>query len=372
MYKAENDTADPKLDVPPGAPNGDVHAGGHDNAAASPAAAPYNAVKPTTPTLGEKAYNLGVYTGIGYFVNLFSSVAITDYFLAGGGQKYLQQGAQALNKLVDNAPKPIKETAGYNALKTLALLSGGTLLMAPIKTLEDNKRRAVFWINRQLGKTDPNCPPDLDAKPLSDLRDDQLPQIVEEPPKQTWGNALLRRGYGIAAVQSASYISNTMWGNENLENASTNWAFKNLKKLDVPAMNRLMEKDWFKRYTKLTLLDAVFTVITAGAIYLTCPPEEKAKDGQQPAVASGTPAAAPANAESGHAPEQQVAHADAPDHKTEHKPENHSMETHKPTHFADKVGRREDTHKPLAHNGNYKDMLASEQQAGHNTPSLSA
>ncbi len=240
-----------------------------------------------TESKGEKLFTWGVYEGLNYWLNLASSIAIADYFCNMKGKEHLNKAAGALAKgIAATKVAPYEKVFGHSqtALKTLTLLSGGWLLIVPIKIMEDNKRPMVHWINKKLGVDQTGA----DGK---ELTADQI-YIEKEQPKQSWMNVIIRRTGATLAVVGTGHVLN-----EGFRDRDKTKAFRDAhpttkedphggkartEKLVVDFVNdkiakyapngEALTKDKngrFQRYLGLAALDTVFTKITSVIMKIT-------------------------------------------------------------------------------------------------------
>jgi hypothetical protein len=145
---------------------------------------------------GEKKFEWWTYTGLNYWVNLISSVAVADYLLnpASSGRKKLDYVIEKGTLAVEKMGVSLK-TSHHNSkvwLETLALTSGGWFLLVPMKWLEDHKRPIVHWLNDKLGVD--QTAPDGHKKTPDEIH------IEKEQPKQSWGEVIWRRFLATIAV----------------------------------------------------------------------------------------------------------------------------------------------------------------------------
>lgn len=242
---------------------------------------------PKEKSTGERLFDWGTYGGIGFGLNLGLSVIISDYFLSGKGMKYLDGFSKGATKLLTKPEaanaKAIEERI-FAFSKTNLLLMGGNILMIPVKVLEDNKRRAVYWLNRKLG-CQPAIMKDGHEASLSELKDEELPTLYEDSEKQTWGNVVKRRLMGI----SATLVTGTLLGKDNqakVEHAiADKMVLPAMESSNVRPIQNLARNDLFQRYTRLVALDQFFTIITSAVTYLT----RSKKDESASAATSTTP-----------------------------------------------------------------------------------
>ena len=92
-------------------------------------------------------------------------------------------------------------------LETLSLLSGGWLLLVPMKYLEDNKRKIVHWLNDKMG-VDQTAPNGHKETP-------EEIHIEKEQPHQSWGQVIWRRVQATAAVNVISLALDRFYRDNN-------------------------------------------------------------------------------------------------------------------------------------------------------------
>lgn len=222
-----------------------------------------NETKPEK-SIGEKRYDWLVYKGLNYWVNLGSSIVIADYFRNLGGKKLLEKGARALsggNEKIFNQVHPV--------LKTLTLLSGGWLLVIPVKMLEDRKREAVHWLNEKSG-VDQRAPDGHKMTP------DEI-YIEQEQPVQSWARVLGRRLMATGAVLTTGFAVNHAFKEKgsskpNGEEVATDFVVKNVNKLlkKMPGADKLTREGGMpQRLLSFVALDAGYTKITEVVMHKT-------------------------------------------------------------------------------------------------------
>jgi hypothetical protein len=171
-------------------------------------------------TGGEWVFDRVVYTGVGFGVNEAMSLYITDQFMNGknllGKQTgflktmgswfsketfdYLSHGIAktfSLKTVTTKAKKVIlPHQRGGNTLLMITLLSGGTLLILPMKWIENNKN---FWVKKANHMLDwfrgDRLAPEEVAR-----RDDEVEQAIACAPRQSWPSLLI--GRAIAMLSS--------------------------------------------------------------------------------------------------------------------------------------------------------------------------
>ncbi len=227
--------------------------------------------KPEKESVGEHIFNYATYGGVGFLLNLGLSVAITDFFTHGKGRGILRalstHTAKPLAKLIGKEAAEIENTT-YGFWKTNALMSGGHLVMWPIKVLEDHKRHIVHRINRFLGIDTPILKNGV-AAPIGTLSEDELPALYEDQPYQSWWNIIKRRALGLMMTSALG----TALGEGRLQQVEHSIAdgilLPAMRNTPLPALQNLAKNDRFIRYTRLVSLDQFFALITSGVTYLT-------------------------------------------------------------------------------------------------------
>lgn len=182
--------------------------------------------KKRVKSAGEKVFDRTVYTGIGFGVNEASSLWITDQFMHGknllrnvpglkkAGEWFSETGFNRVSesiakkfklteKLAKDGGKILPKERGGNALLMVTLLSGGTLLILPMKWLEDNKNRWVKRANHMVDKMRGRqmTPEEVVA------RDTQVEQDIACTPRQSWPSMMLGRLIAISSsVSTGTFI----------------------------------------------------------------------------------------------------------------------------------------------------------------------
>jgi hypothetical protein len=241
---------------------------------------------------GEKVFDWSVYKGLNYWVNLISSLAIADYFL-----NPESSGRKSLNSAIEKSSIAIAKMSGtpikksYSIVKvvfeTMSLTSGGWILLAPMKHLEDNKRDIVHSLNNKLGV-------DQTAPDGHKLTPDEI-HIEKEQPKQSWGNVIMRRIYASVAIAFAGsglekflrdkntnlpnkevtiggekiiFDSQTMGGKQRAEEFIVKNVNKGLKYVPVIG-EKMISNPRSQRWIALAALDVFFTKITEMVMFAT-------------------------------------------------------------------------------------------------------
>ncbi|MGE0753905.1 MAG: hypothetical protein AB7L92_01950 [Alphaproteobacteria bacterium] len=208
-----------------------------------------NPVKPDNPeimdinpdrkeTAGEKIFDRTVYTGIGFGVNEGLSLWVTDQFMHGknllakvpgmktAGMWFSAEGfdraSEAWTRLLKLEAKNGKTAKqnGANSLLMLTLLSGGTLLLLPMKWLEDTKATWVKKANHMADKWGGNklTPEQVEA------RDKEVEQHIACSPRQSWPSFLVGRTIAI----TSSWASGTFIMGPKRNEQLMDWSEKKL------------------------------------------------------------------------------------------------------------------------------------------------
>lgn len=241
---------------------------------------------PQKKTKGEKLFDGFLYGGIGYFANFVFSVLAGHAFLKGKWQKGFEVSEQTFNKGFQKVlPEKWAKKISMESARILCLGAGGHLVMIPIKMLEDRKKRVVYWLNSKF------FPNEYDGqvalKPASQMRDDELPEVVEQPSKMSWGRTAVRRlviylgiGFGLAPLNKVNHwtegkvktgiykgvdAAQHMTGSESLATLRSNKHFKDY--VEVGAADLYV-----------SAIAAILVKLTNGAHGLFGKKKEKAKD----------------------------------------------------------------------------------------------
>jgi hypothetical protein len=163
-------------------------------------------------TTGEKIFNRTVYTGIGFGVNEGISLYISDEFRHGTGESFINKlgfKKQNYDAIADWAskyfsPKTVtyrngitekltpRDRAG-NSLLFISLLIGGTLLVWPMRALEDHKN---FWVKKINHGLDAIRSKKLTKEEI-EARDAEVEQAVACAPQQSWPSLLIGRAIAV-------------------------------------------------------------------------------------------------------------------------------------------------------------------------------
>jgi hypothetical protein len=251
-------------------------------------------ISPTAKSLptmskGEKAFDDIAYKHINGTVNLVSSIAIADIFVNGKGRKGLDKAINATAKALHNSGVKSIKTAHHHSKigwETFTLTSGGLILLAPLKWMEDNKRPIVHWLNKKMGVK--QTTPDGKEKTPDEI------YIEKEQPPQSWGNVIGRRILATATVIGAGLgLNHFARDKKNIlppktydlgeglkvtyearpnggKDRVTDLVFDKIDNFSERLRGKKFVKDGVvSRWTKFAILDSVFTVITAVVMKVT-------------------------------------------------------------------------------------------------------
>lgn len=229
------------------------------------------------PTPGEKLFDTSLYLGLGYAVNLAGSIALTEFMLHGKGktaiwdptEKILVNGFKKMGLSHETALSSSKVTQEFTWLT-----SGGTILMIPIKLIEDRKSKLVYLLNRTffpntIAEDDPYRT--LSSSQILNGKFDEncLPQPEKEQPKNSWLNTGLRRLLGFGLVVGFGNAVNMTYGKERYENNFSNLINNSVKASGSKKLAKAFEEPRTQRFALWTIVDGINTIITSATTYLT-------------------------------------------------------------------------------------------------------
>ena len=174
---------------------------------------------------GEQVFNYSVYGGISWIVNELLSTVITESIYKGG--RFYQPFEKTVDFLHKNV-NPLKwgRRIHYLASEMFVMCIGGTLLVPPVKYLEDHKGKIVRSLDRMFhsGTEDPKLK--------------ELHKEMDEAPKQSW--ASLWKGRALVLV--AAITMHFTMGAEN-ETPHKRW---------VAPTTHLFKGTFMEKYSNLT------------------------------------------------------------------------------------------------------------------------
>lgn len=232
---------------------------------------------------GERVFDRVVYTGIGFGVNEASSLWITDQFLNGKNllekvpvakkagawfskegferaSEYFANAFKLTERVVKEGEKTIKilpkDRAG-NSLLMATLLSGGTLLVLPMKLLEDHK---AYWVKKANHIVDRWRGNKLKPEEVA-ARDDKVENAIACSPRQSWPTMLLGR----VAAMFSSWGTGTFLVGAERNKKLMDWSEKVLtgdKQLEGPLSAA-------KRYARLAPVETYSCAVSSGVLELS-------------------------------------------------------------------------------------------------------
>lgn len=198
---------------------------------------------------GEIMFDRVVYTGIGFGVNEISSLWITDQFMHGkpkswlGGKPFSKDGFEAATKWIAKTFKMPHAKAG-NTLLMATLLSGGTLLVLPMRYLEENKiawsRRANHFLDGIKGE---KMTPEQTA-----LRDAEVEEAIACSPQQNWKSLLVGRTIAMFSSWATGTFLIKPEGNKRIMDFSEKHITNAAKAV---GFDKIEKNETFKRYARL-------------------------------------------------------------------------------------------------------------------------
>jgi hypothetical protein len=226
-----------------------------------------------TETAGEVLFDRGVYTGINFVVNEALSMVMAVKLRHFEGKADFDKASQWWMKKIGFKDKVIKGvtttalTRAEDQIEVFTLLGGGTLLVVPMKILEDNKQQVVKNLNhlwdRLSGKG-------LDAD-ATKARDEEVEKAIACEAKQTWKSMLI--GRAIATVNNMFLMKETIFAGSRTK-ALKEWSEKygriGVEKLHNMTGNKpdsvfakLKTSERYKRYSEIFGLETAYTAISS-------------------------------------------------------------------------------------------------------------
>jgi hypothetical protein len=225
---------------------------------------------PAQKTKGEKLYDTFLYGGVGYVANFVLSVAVGHFFLKGGGRNFFNKSEKlAEENLSKLMPAEAAHKVSKEGVRILALGAGGHAVMVPIKYLEDKKRRFVYWINRTFFPSEYGT--DAPNKPLSQLKDEELPQLVENPAHMSWGKTIMRRlaiYVGIASALAPFGKANS-WVEDKVHKGLVKGLDVAAESTQLPALQSLKKSKTFSEVMEISSSDLYVSAIAAFLVRMT-------------------------------------------------------------------------------------------------------
>jgi hypothetical protein len=199
---------------------------------------------------GETLFDRTVYTGIGFGVNEASSLWITDQFVHGspkwwlGGEAFSKAGFDAASNYIAKAFNMSKPKAG-NSLLMAALLSGGTLLVLPMRHLEEHK---IYYTQKANHLIDWATGNKMNSEQVQ-ARDQDVAQAIACSPQQTWASLLAGR----AAAMLTCWTTGSFLIGPKRNKKIMDWSETALTgAANASGFSSAAKTDAFKRYARLT------------------------------------------------------------------------------------------------------------------------
>ncbi len=203
------------------------------------------------PSDGLVVFNRALYTGIGFGVNEASSLWITNQFMLGKnlfakvpllekfGAWFSKDGFERASewiaktfkfkeKIASDGKRITPKANAGNALLMVTLISGGTLLILPMKILEESQ---AYWVKKTDHFLDWIRGNKMSAEEVA-ARDAEVEQYIACSPKQSWPSMMFGR---VVAVGSSIATGTFLVGEEN-NRKLMNWSEKILTGGKKPKM----------------------------------------------------------------------------------------------------------------------------------------
>jgi hypothetical protein len=223
---------------------------------------------------GEVVFDRTVYTGIGFAANEVISLYIADELQHGYGKKYYDAMGHKLINLL-NIKDIVKKGEFFtakqrvdNTLVVGALLIGGTLLVLPMKWLEDSKSEWVKRINHFADRFKSNHLDDEQIK----ARDKEVEESIACQPKQSWTSLII--GRAAAVINNMLILSTTVFTKpvtSKIDDFSLKYITKGAEKVnkivysdraDSP-ISKIMQTRRFRDYSKLIAIETIYTAASS-------------------------------------------------------------------------------------------------------------
>jgi hypothetical protein len=229
-------------------------------------------------TAGELVFDRTVYTGIGFGVNEIGSLLFTGLFERGKGKYLGKQGfekggewlAKVLklsDKVAKNSEIITKEHSGKNILMWASLNFIGTVILLPMKLLEDHKAGIVKKLNHGIDRLRGRH---LSTEELT-ARDDEVERAIACEHKQSWPTILIGRAAAmLSAIGGLGYLMGAE-RNEEIKKISDTAFTKGAQKIDAMAggntkVGKLAATDkdhWFHYYARLIGPETLGCLVTS-------------------------------------------------------------------------------------------------------------
>ncbi len=282
---------------------------------------------------GNRVFDLVVYPVIAFGVVLVASMKALNYMKYGGGRVGFERWA---HKTADQLGKwtPFKNTAhetlyhaANNTGKVLASFAVGTVLMVPIKLLEDKRTQISAWFDKVLG-----------SEPRKENE-------IKEEPKQSWKSVLGGRAITFASVLGLSFLigdKRTKFVENQVADRFTGalaGAFPEISKERLPGI---------KESTRNLTFELFYTALCATLVYtlsrIIARKDDEKKHLKESPITTTKPTAAPKDAEqvlAGIAPhEAESTEPKLAAHALRRDPQTYGVRQEKPADFRTKYSER--------------------------------
>ena len=226
-------------------------------------ALPHDHTDTEIQSFGEKLFNIGTYKGIGVVANVALSLSIANAFEYGKGKELFKKLATKIAPSYAKIRGVSHERSVQFSqffLKTAALTTGGILLLWPIKKLEDHKPEIVKWMDDKHNANRTPTNTDLAIQEAAHKR-------LEMDAKPSWGNIILGRALGMAAVFGTVFA--LAGRDEKTVDTITNKAAETLKELPSPTLNKIGKSKRFNPLFNLSITEFYQSVIAEETLYFT-------------------------------------------------------------------------------------------------------
>lgn len=217
---------------------------------------------PVERSSGEVVFNTITYKGIGWILNAAISVYLTDLLMHGKGKNFFDKSIHKLapffQRMVGGTEEAAQKTA-RGSMMTAGLFSGGTILLYPIKKLEDHKAAIVKWLDSKFNNLW------APTKEESEIQE-RAHQRLEADPKPSWPNIILGRILGTVSVVVA------VLGIYNPENATKIFAKKTGEAMQESSnltIKALGGSNRFRNLFALSIIESYTSLIAEEVLYFT-------------------------------------------------------------------------------------------------------
>jgi hypothetical protein len=230
-------------------------------------------------TAGEVVFDRTVYTGIGFAANeALAMLLAVEMRHFGGKESYaaISKKWRDIMKYKDTTKNGVTTTGltkAADSLEIFTLLAAGTLLIAPMKWMEDRKPQMVKNLNHLFDSMGGNKKTEEEVQ----ARDAEVNKAIACEPKQTWGTMIA--GRAIATVSNMGVLKETVFKGERtqiVKDKSRQYADMMADKLHAasgkPAgtgIDRLKQTERFKRYTEIFGLETLYTAASSMVLELS-------------------------------------------------------------------------------------------------------